>query len=144
MFRRFAVFFLTLAVCSPSHADDFLLKPGKVLFLGDSNTYAGHFVAYLDAYLAGRFPDQKYELINLGLPSETVTGLTEEGHPFPRPDVHERAQRALDKIKPNYVVVCYGMNDGIYHPFADERFAKYKDGIQSLVAKIRKAGASRF
>jgi lysophospholipase L1-like esterase len=130
-----------LGFVSPAAADEFRLKPGKVLFLGDSNTYAGQFIAYVDAYLAGRFPDQRFELINLGLPSETVTGLTEEGHPFPRPDVHERAERALEKIKPNYVIVCYGMNDGIYHPFSPDRFTKYKECTLALLAKIRKAGA---
>ncbi|MFO0864581.1 MAG: SGNH/GDSL hydrolase family protein [Gemmataceae bacterium] len=141
MLRWLSFLCVSMLFVSPASADEFRLKPGKVLFLGDSNTYAGQFVAYVDAYLAGRFPDQKYELINIGLPSETVTGLTEDGHPFPRPDVHERAERALEKIKPNYVVVCYGMNDGIYHPFSEDRFAKYKECTLNLVAKIRKAGA---
>ena len=141
MLRWLSLLCVSLLLASPSSADEFRLKPGKVLFLGDSNTYAGQFVAYVDAYLAGRFPDRKYELINIGLPSETVTGLTEEGHPFPRPDIHERAERALEKIKPNYVVVCYGMNDGIYYPFSEDRFAKYKECTLSLLAKIRKAGA---
>ncbi|MBX9677824.1 MAG: SGNH/GDSL hydrolase family protein [Gemmataceae bacterium] len=141
MIRLFAVAAVFLAASSTATAQEFFLKPGKVLFLGDSNTYAGAFVAYVDAYLASRFPDRKYELINMGLPSETVTGLSEKDHPWPRPDVHERVQRALDKIKPNYVVVCYGMNDGIYHPFSADRFEKYKQTMQSLLEKIRKAGA---
>ena len=28
----------------------------RIVFLGDSNTFAGHYVAYLDAYLFTRFP----------------------------------------------------------------------------------------
>ncbi len=122
--------------------ETFILKDTpKILFLGDSNTFAGHFIAYVDAYLATRFPDKQYELINLGLPSETVSGLTEEDHPFPRPNVHERAERALTKTKPDVVVICYGMNDGIYAPFDEGRFAKYKAGIQSLLDKVKVAGA---
>src|SRR5947207_14825982 len=95
----------------------FPLKDGqRVVFLGDSNTYAGKFIAYLDAYLCTRFPEQRFELITLGLPSETVSGLSEADHPYPRPNIHDRALRALELTKPDIVVICYGMNDGIYSP----------------------------
>jgi lysophospholipase L1-like esterase len=113
-----------------------------LVFLGDSNTYAGRFIAYLDAYLVSRFPDRKVELINLGLPSETVTGLSEPDHPFPRPNVHDRLAAALAKSRPTVVVACYGMNDGIYYPFDDGRFRKYQDGYRKLIADCEKAGAN--
>src|SRR5689334_18928170 len=132
------------AIPSAALADEppFLLKDGqRVVFLGDSNTAAGKFIAYLDAYLCTRFPEKRFELINLGLPSETVTGLSEPDHPFPRPNVHDRIDRALELTKPDVVVICYGMNDGIYSPFSEERFKKYQDGILKLVAKVEKAGA---
>ncbi len=134
---------LVCAVTLPARAEDrFFLRDGqRVLFLGDSITFAGDYIAYLDAYLFTRFPDQKFELINLGLPSETVSGLSEPDHPYPRPDVHERLERALAKTKPDVVVVCYGMNDGIYYPFGEERFRKYQEGIGSVVERVRGAGA---
>ena len=48
----------------------FALRDGqRILFLGDSNTFNGAYIQYLDAYLFTRFPDRKFELINLGLPS---------------------------------------------------------------------------
>jgi lysophospholipase L1-like esterase len=124
-------------------ADDaFLLKDGqRVVFLGDSNTHAGKFVTYLDAYLCTRFPDKRFELINLGLPSETVSGLTEPDHPYPRPNVHDRIDRALELSRPDVVVICYGMNDGIYSPFDEGRFKKYRDGMTKLIEKVEKAGA---
>ena len=81
------------------------------------------------------------ELINLGLPSETLSGLSEPDHPFPRPNVHERLDRALAKVKPDLVIACYGMNDGIYHPFSEERFAAYRDGVEKLIAKVKAANA---
>lgn len=134
-----------VAVLIPSSlhaAEPFLIKNGqRVVFLGDSNTYAGGFIAYLDAYLCTRFPDQKFELINLGLPSETVTGLSEPDHPYPRPNVHDRIDRALELTKPDVVVICYGMNDGIYYPFDAKRFEQYQDGIGKLVKKVEAAGA---
>jgi len=80
-------------------------------------------------------------LINLGLPSETCSGLSEPDHPFPRPDVHERIDRALAKVKPDVVFACYGMNDGIYYPFSDQRFAAYQKGVNDIIAKVHASGA---
>ena len=116
----------------------------RVVFLGDSITYAGQYVEFVEAYFRSRHPDRTVELINLGLPSETVSGLSEDGHAggaFPRPDLHERLERVLAKSKPDLVVACYGMNCGIYLPFAEERFAKYRDGLQLLRDRCAKAGA---
>jgi len=110
----------------------------RILFLGDSNTFAGGFINYLDAYLLMRYPGQEYELINLGLPSETVSGLSEPDHPYPRPHIHERLERALAKTKPHLVIASYGMNDGIYYPFAKERFAKFQEGIYQLIGRLQR------
>lgn len=81
------------------------------------------------------------ELINAGLPSENCTGLSEPDHPFPRPDVHERLDRALAAARPDVVVACYGMNDGIYYPFDEQRFQQYQAGINRLIEKVHAAGA---
>lgn len=112
----------------------------RILFLGDSITYAGHYVDAIDEYLQRNDIQHPIELVNLGLPSETVSGLTEPNHAggaFPRPDLHDRLDRALAKIHPDMVVACYGMNDGIYHPFSQERFEKYKSGIEWLRKKVQ-------
>src|SRR5207237_689024 len=118
MARALLVTGLLVLLPSPGRAaEPFALRDGqRVLFLGDSNTFTGQFIAYLDAYLFTRFPGQKFELINLGLPSETVSGLSEPDHPYPRPNVHDRLERALAEAKPEVVFACYGMNDGIYYP----------------------------
>ncbi len=116
----------------------------RILFLGDSITYAGGYVDLIDAYLFMHSPNHHYELINSGLPSETVSGLSEINHAggaFPRPDLHERLDRALAKVKPDLVVACYGMNDGIYAPLDAGRFAKYKEGIHLLADKVKQSGA---
>ena len=114
--------------------------PRCVLVLGDSITADGRYTAYLDAFYATRFPDREVRFLNLGLPSETVSGLSEPGHPFPRPDVHDRLDRALAAIKPDVVLACYGMNDGIYHPYSQDRFARFQDGILKLVSRCRDRG----
>lgn len=117
-----------------------ILDADRVVFLGDSNTHAGHYISWIEAQLRAA-GDATPELINLGLPSETCSGLSEPDHPFPRPDVHERLARALDKAKPDTVVICYGMNDGIYYPFDAQRFAAYQQGIRRMIEAIHDSGA---
>lgn len=116
----------------------------KILFLGNSITYAGQYVDYVEAYLRLSHPDRDWDFINVGLPSETVSGLSEEGHAggkFPRPDLHERLDRILDEIKPDLIFSNYGMNDGIYLPFDEERFEAYKQGQRKLHQKALAIGA---
>lgn len=115
-----------------------------MLFLGDSITYSGQYVEDIEAYFATRFPERRIEFLNTGLPSETVSGLSETNHAdgkFPRPDLHERLARVLEKTKPDVVIACYGMNDGIYMPFASDRFAAFTNGIMRLRAKVAASGA---
>jgi lysophospholipase L1-like esterase len=133
---------LAAGVAAP--AAEFLPGVKRVVFLGDSITYAGGYIETIEAYARTRFPGRAIEFLNLGLPSETTSGLSEPGHAggkFPRPDVHERLGRVLEKTRPDLVVACYGMNDGIYHPFSEERFAKYRAGIMRLRERCAAAGA---
>jgi lysophospholipase L1-like esterase len=117
----------------------------RILFLGDSITYSGEYIEFFEAYARGQYPTLELDIINLGLPSETVSGLSEPGHAggqFPRPDLHERLDRALAQVKPDLIFACYGMNDGIYYPFAEDRFAKYREGILKLREKAAAGGAA--
>lgn len=117
---------------------------GRVVFIGDSITYAGGYSGFIEAYTISHYPDRQLEFINIGLPSETVSGLSEPSHMkhgFPRPDLHERLSRVLERTKPDVVFACYGMNDGIYMPFDEERFQKYKEGMIWLRAQVEKTGS---
>jgi len=126
-----------LALLAPSAPSEPLRGAKRVLILGDSITASGQYTAYLESYFATRWPDRGIELINLGLPSETISGRSEPSHPWPRPNVHERLERAL-RIKPDVVIACYGMNDGIYHPFSEDRFNGFKEGIEHLIADCKR------
>jgi len=119
----------------------------RILFLGNSITYAGEYVTNVEAYFAAHYPAMKVEFINTGLPSETVSGLSEPGHAdgkFPRPDLHERLARVLKQTKPDWVFACYGMNDGIYMPLDKDRFRKFKEGIHWLHDELEKAGVKKI
>jgi lysophospholipase L1-like esterase len=116
----------------------------RIVFLGDSITYAGGYIDCIEAVIRTRDPAWRGEILALGLPSETVSGLSEPGHAagkFPRPVLRERLDRVLDQTKPNLVVACYGMNDGIYHPFSEARFAAFTQGITHLRGRVAAAGA---
>ncbi len=122
----------TTMICA---ADPLPPAATRIVFLGDSITYGGQYVEFVDAILRLENPRAHRQLLNLGLPSETLSGLTEPGHAggqFPRPDLHERLDRILEKTRPELIVACYGMNDGIYYPPSDERLAKYQEGMRFL------------
>lgn len=117
----------------------------RIVFLGDSITYGGEYVEFVEAWLRMQDPNWPGEVFDLGLPSETVSGLSEDGHAggaFPRPDLHERLDRVLETIKPDLVLACYGMNDGIYLPLAEDRFKAFRDGMERLHAKVITAHAA--
>jgi len=116
----------------------------RVLFLGDSITYGGNWVVSVESAIRAQKGLARATVVNMALSSETTSGLSEAGHAggsFPRPDLHERLQRALTQFKPTLVVACYGINDGIYQPLDPQRFAAYRDGIIRLRLACIKAGA---
>ncbi len=115
----------------------------RVLFLGDSITQNGRYIAYLHTALMLLEPEAVagVEWLNLGLSSETASGLSEDSHPFPRPHVLDRVDSVLEHFQPQITFVCYGMNDAIYHPRDEERFEAYRSGIRQLVEKLNEAGS---
>ncbi|ETT56384.1 G-D-S-L family lipolytic protein [Paenibacillus sp. FSL R7-269] len=113
----------------------------RILFLGDSITADGQYIRLIREWLNMHRPEWTAELIPSGVPSETVSGLSEAAHPYPRPCVHERLARELAEAAPDMVIACYGMNDGIYHPFSEERFAAYQAGMLALSTRVGEAGA---
>jgi lysophospholipase L1-like esterase len=144
MKSKLLVLVLSMFVSLGARAQSLDTSAHTVLFLGNSITYAGQYVTYLEAYYRIRHPGHQLEFINVGLPSETVSGLSEPGHAggaFPRPDLHERLSRVLAQIKPDLVFACYGMNDGIYMPLDQERFRQYQQGMTWLRDTLRQTGA---
>ena len=130
----------------------FLLQPAaagpptetRIVFLGDSITQSGAYIEFIEAALIAQHPELRHVIIPLGLSSETVSGLSEPGHAdgkFPRPSLHERLDRVLEKAKPGLVLACYGMNDGIYFPDSAERRGAFHGGTRKLHEKVTASGA---
>ena len=136
---------LVLAVparAAASQPIDLVRNAKRIVVLGDSITYGGGWMLPLIAWLEA--DGSTADVINMGLSSETVSGLSEEGHAggkFPRPDLAERLDRVLRVARPDLVIACYGMNCGIYKPLDEARFAKFKEGMQRLHDAVEKSGA---
>jgi len=146
-FTKFtAILFLALTafICPAQNALPGLEKFHRVVFIGDSITYAGSYIDDIEAYVLTRDTNSSITFLNLGQSSETVSGLSEPGHAggkYTRPDLHTRIAAVLEKTKPDLVIADYGMNDGIYQPFSDEHFQKFKDGMNWLHDLVLKSGA---
>jgi lysophospholipase L1-like esterase len=132
--------------CYASARDVDSLAGKRIVFLGDSITQAGRYIGYATYYLEKLHPKQDFDILGLGLASETLSGLSERGHAggqFPRPCLFERLGRLLEKAKPDVVFACYGMNDGIYQPLEKDRIAAFQKGIAKLIEQCKGAGVKR-
>jgi lysophospholipase L1-like esterase len=134
----------TRLVCFAAPPLPALEKFHRVVFVGDSITYYGGYVDDIEAYVLTHDSNSTITFLNLGQSSETVSGLSEPGHAggkYTRPDLHTRLAAILEKTKPDLVVADYGMNDGIYQPFDEDRFDKFRDGMNWLHDTVLKSGA---
>ena len=137
---RSLLFLLTIPIVCGAPADSL----PRVAILGDSITHHGGWPTRVESAMRGtpRFADA--EIVNFGLGSETLSGLSEPGHAggsFPRPCLHERLGRILDEFRPTLVLACYGMNDGIYLPLDETRMKAWQDGALRLKSEGENRGA---
>jgi len=118
----------------------------RIVVLGDSITQGGTYVSFMDYFLQKSRPQLRFEVYPLGLSSETLSGLSEAGHAggkFPRPSLFERLGRTLEKMKPEVVFACYGINDGIYQPLEETRFKAFQTGVTKLLDQCQAAGVKQ-
>lgn len=127
---------------------DALLGAGRIVFIGDSITQGGDYVTDFECFLLAN--GLTNEVINIGLSSETATDLTEEenaphktAHGFGRPNVSERLARALTAVKPDWLVVCYGMNDAENLPDDDSGAARFVAACEFIRTTALGLGARR-
>ncbi|MDB6077716.1 MAG: alpha/beta hydrolase fold [Akkermansiaceae bacterium] len=116
----------------------------RVAFLGDSIMFDGRWPLRVEASLRATPQYANAEIVNFGLPSETLSGLSEPGHAegkFPRPCLFTRLTGILQGFHPSLIIACYGMNDGIYLAADPARLRAYQDGVAHLNDEARKAGA---
>ncbi len=136
-----SLFVSNLAFAADAPPPRISLAGKRVLWLGDDITFAGNYVALVQYYLLKTYPSDKFDIVSIGLSSETASGLSEKSSPYPRPNINDRVQRALDLVKPDIVIACYGMNDGIYQPQSEAGMKAFEDGMRKMIATCRAAKA---
>ncbi|TMM59401.1 hypothetical protein FEE95_08220 [Maribacter algarum] len=114
-------------------------KNQVIACIGDSVTFGGGngYVELLQQLSDKKRPDLNLTFLNWGKSSETITGLTEAGHPGPRPYLFERLDELLEIKSIDILIFCYGINCGIYGKPSQKLFDSYKIGVLSFLEKAR-------
>lgn len=127
-----------------SHSRPTLKTDQTIGCLGDSITYGNKegYVELLQQHYTTNHPKMNLKFRNWGKSSETITGLTEDHHPGPRPYLFERLDTLMDRGPVDSITFCYGINCGIYGPPSQALFDSYKTGIYTFLEKIRQRNVS--
>lgn len=136
------IIIITFSCSKEKQKPNLPLHNKKVLILGNSITQNGTYVDFLEYYLRKSYPKETLDITSIGLSGETISGDSEPNAPYPWPCIHSRLDKALQLIKPDLVISCYGMNDGIYSEKDVTRFNNYKNGIIKLIKKVKAANAT--
>src|SRR5437016_8188804 len=94
---------------------DFFFKSGdRIVFLGDSITEQYQYSTDIELYLTTRFPKWKISFLNAGIGGDMAFG-----------GASRFKNHVLDE-KPTAVLINFGMNDGGYGKFDEERNEVYR------------------
>jgi lysophospholipase L1-like esterase len=126
-------FMLVLLAAAPLAAaepnDAFFFKKGdRVVFLGDSITEQYGYSSAIELYLTTRFPDWNLTFLNAGIGGDTATG-----------GAKRFASHVLAE-KPTAVTIDFGMNDGGYGEFKQDRFDAYVKNTEAMLQAAKEAG----
>lgn len=124
------------------NSDKILLKKNyTIACLGDTITAEKDgYVQLLQNYVDENHSNLNISFLNWGKNSETITGLSEQGHSKQRPYLFERLDKLLSSTHVDLFLFCYGMNCGMYGPPSAELFDSYTIGIYSFLEKIKLKG----
>ena len=110
-----------------------ILKPGDLVAIcGDSITEQKRYSVYMASYLLACAPQADLRTMELGQGGENTFGFS------------TRMVTEVLPFKPNVVTTCYGMNDGGYCALKPETEARFREGVQLMIAKFQNAGVRRI
>src|SRR6202046_1360660 len=115
MFRRMILSVALLALAAPAApAQDFFFNDGDVIvMIGDSITEQHLYSNYVEMWTVTRFPKWKLTFRNTGIGGDSSGGG------------NGRFKRDVAGYNPTAMTVDFGMNDGGYQPFNEQRFGNY-------------------
>ncbi|MFM9961160.1 MAG: SGNH/GDSL hydrolase family protein [Planctomycetaceae bacterium] len=125
------VCFLSLAISAARGEDtqDFFFKAGdRVLFLGDSITEQYQYSNDIELYLTTRFPKWNCFFLNAGISGDTANG-----------GANRFATHVLAE-KPTAITINFGMNDGGYGAFDQNRNNGYVQNTEKMLTDAKAAG----
>ena len=129
---RLLSLFAVAVVTAPALADDkpaFFFKPGdRVVFLGDSITEQYQYSTYMELYLTTRFPKGEFVFLNAGIGGDTAFGGA------------NRFQSHILDEKPTAITINFGMNDGGYGKFDENRNKVYREKTAEMLKRAKEAG----
>jgi lysophospholipase L1-like esterase len=129
---RFALAVALLAAttaCAAEPQGAFYFKKGdRVVFLGDSITEQYGYSSAIELYLTTRFPDWNLTFLNAGIGGDTATGGAN------RFGTHVLAE------KPTAVTIDFGMNDGGYGEFKQDRYDGFVKNTEMMLMAAKEAG----
>lgn len=136
--RRLLAVAVALLAASPLLAQpkDFFFQPNdRIVFLGDSITEQYEYSSYMELYLTTRFPKGNFVFINAGISGDTATGGA------------GRFQSHVLDEKPTVITINFGMNDGGYGKFDENRNKQFREKTEAMLkmakdAKVRVAVCS--
>lgn len=110
--------------------DQIVLRDAETIaFLGDSITQQNLYTAFIETFLTSRFPGKDLRFYNFGWGGDTAPGGA------------GRYARDVAPVKPDLVLVKFGMNDGGYTGPDEAIRARYLAGQEQLADAVAASGA---
>lgn len=129
MRRQWWLIVVLMLAAGMSRAQGISLEKNQlVAFLGDSITQQNLYTRYVELLLNARYPDLKLRFVNAGWSGRHAGHLLDESV----------LERDLLRLKPDVVLVMFGMNDGWYRAPADPAVtALFQENLEMLLMNLR-------
>jgi lysophospholipase L1-like esterase len=124
---------LALAGTIPAQQSGFYLHNNDtVVFYGDSITEQRLYTTFVETFVATRYPRLNIRFVNAGWGGENAPGGNGGS-------ADTRLNRDVIPYHPTVMTVMLGMNDGGYMALNDERFNRYKAGMEHILQVMKQA-----
>ena len=106
-------------------------KDARVVFLGDSITANGLFIAKIFDYYRTNFPERKVKMYNFGVPGDSAAGC-----------IRMHRHELLLELQPTEIVLMFGMNDINRTYYQDDR--RYDPEFQKCAQNTKEKHTERM
>jgi lysophospholipase L1-like esterase len=139
---RFFLLGALLALAFPSWAQEaakpdsgFSERTKTVVLLGNGLIEESQTSGYLETRLTRRFPDRRIEFRNLGWTGDTVWARARTSG-FQNPSGLDRLKKQTSELKPDLIIVGYGLTESFEGPPGLERFKEGYGKLLDILAGI--------